>query len=159
MFLISRQSMELAMAALIALFAGVVIAGSLQLDTGWGPETGPQPGYLPLRLGIALLAVSVLIFFDTVRNPVQGGFVTRAQLRLSLAVFIPTVVLVAAMPWLGCYVASWLYLCYMIKAQGHTGLAKSVLLSSLIIVAFYLIFDLWFKVDLAKGPVEAFLGL
>lgn len=145
------------MAAAIALFAGIVIAGSLQLDTGWAPETGPQAGYLPLRLGIGLLAVSVLIFFDTIRNPVRGGFVTRRQLKLSLAVFVPTVVLVAAMPWLGCYVASWLYLLYMIKVQGRSSLAKSLLIASLIIVSFYLVFDVWFQVDLVKGPLEALL--
>jgi hypothetical protein len=151
--------MELVMAAVIALFAGVIIAGSLQLDTGWVPETGPQAGYLPLRLGIGLAVISVLIFLQMLRNPEGGGFVTGGQLKSTLAIFLPTVVLVAAMPWLGCYVPSWLYLCYMIKAHGGTGIGKSVLVSSLIIIAFYLVFDLWFQVDLAKGPVESFLGL
>jgi hypothetical protein len=141
MSLITRQSMELVMAAVIALFAGVIIAGSLQLDTGWVPETGPQAGYLPLRLGIGLAVISVLIFLQMLRNPEGGGFVTGGQLKSTLAIFLPTVV------------------CYMIKAHGGTGIGKSVLVSSLIIIAFYLVFDLWFQVDLAKGPVESFLGL
>ncbi|HUG56750.1 MAG TPA: tripartite tricarboxylate transporter TctB family protein [Candidimonas sp.] len=159
MSLIDRRTMELATAAVIGLFGGLVVAGSLQLNTGWGPETGPQPGYMPFRLGIALCIVSVLVFLDTLRSPSQGGFVTRQQLKLMLSVFIPTAVLVALMPFLGCYAPSWLYLFYMLKVPGHTGWRKSLLLSSLIIVAFYLIFDMWFKVDLAKGPLESFLGL
>ncbi len=147
------------MAAGIAAFAGVIIAGSLQLNTGWAPETGPQAGYMPLRLGIGLLIVSILIFIDTIRHPVQGGFVTREQLKLSLAIFAPTVVLVAAMSWLGCYVSSWIYLCYMIKVHGQSKLGKALLISSLIIISFYLVFDVWFQVDLTKGPLEALLGL
>ncbi len=147
------------MAVVIALFAGAIVAGSLQLDTGWAPETGPQSGYLPLRLGIALAAVSLLIFLQAMRRPAQGGFVTGAQLRLTLAVFIPTVLLVLAMPWLGCYAPTWVYLVYMVRVQGRTPIWKALAVSTALIIAFYAVFELWFRVDLAKGPVEAWLGL
>ena len=151
MSLIDRRTMELGTAAAIGLFGGLVIAGSMQLNTGWGAETGPQPGYMPFRLGIALCVVSVLVFLDTLRRPAQGGFATRQQFKLMLSVFIPTAVLVALMPFLGCYAPSWLYLFYMLKVPGHASWRKSLAYSSLIIVAFYLVFDVWFKVDLAKG--------
>ncbi len=159
MSLIDRRTMELGTAAAIGLFGGLVIAGSLKLNTGWSPETGPQPGYMPFRLGIALCIISALVFLDSLRNPVQGAFVTRQQFKLTLSVFIPTAVLVALMPFLGCYAPSWLYLLYMLKFPGHASWGKSLLVSILVIVAFYLIFDMWFKVDLAKGPLESLLGL
>ncbi|RTZ41635.1 tripartite tricarboxylate transporter TctB family protein [Candidimonas sp. SYP-B2681] len=159
MSLIDRRTMELATAAAIGLFGGLVIAGSLQLNTGWVAETGPQPGYMPFRLGIALCVVSVLVFLDTLRNSAGGVFATREQFKLMLSVFIPTAVLVALMPFLGCYAPAWLYLFYMLKVPGSASWRKSLLVSSLTIIAFYLIFEMWFKVDLAKGPLESFLGL
>ncbi|KAA0892882.1 tripartite tricarboxylate transporter TctB family protein [Pusillimonas sp. ANT_WB101] len=159
MSLTDRRTMELATVVAIAFFGGVIVAGSLQLDTGWAAETGPQSGYLPLRLGIALCAVSVLLFLGILRQPGQAVFVTREQFKLTLAVFLPTAVLVGSMSYLGCYAPSWVYLLYMVKVQGRNSWGKSLLLASIIIIAFYLVFDLWFKVDLAKGPVESFLGL
>jgi hypothetical protein len=114
---------------------------------------------MPFRLGIALCIVSVLIFLDALRSQADNAFVTRQQFKLTLSVFIPTAVLVALMPFLGCYAPSWLYLFYMLKFPGGAGWRKSLLVSVLVIVAFYLIFDMWFKVDLAKGPLESFLGL
>jgi len=154
MSLIRRATMERATAAVLAVFAGTIIAGSVQLNTGWSPDTGPQAGYLPLRLGVALLVVSLLIFVQNLRHPDTGQFVTGGQLRLTLAVFLPTVALVLAMPWLGCYVPTWLYLVGMMRVRG-----RALALASLIVVLFYAVFDLWFQVNLAKGPIEAWLGL
>lgn len=159
MALVNRRTMELGTAAAIGLFGGLVVAGSLQLNTGWVAETGPESGYVPLRLGIGLCVVSILIFLDTLRSPVQGAFVSRDQFKRTLSVFIPTAVLVALMPWLGCYAPSWLYLLYMLKFPGRMPWGKSLVIATLITVAFYLLFDIWFKVDLAKGPLESFLGL
>jgi len=159
MTIIRLAAMERAVAAVIAVFAGAIIAGSLQLDTGWSPDTGPQAGYLPLRLGVALVVVSLLIFAQNLRRTDDGHFVTGGQLRLTLAVFLPTVVLVLSMPWLGCYVPTWLYLIGMMRVQGRMALWRAVVMASFIVALFYSVFDLWFQVNLAKGPIEAWLGL
>ncbi len=159
MSLIDRRTMELATAAAIGAFGGLVIAGSLQLKTGWSPETGPQSGYMPLRLGIMLCVVSILLFLGGLRSPDRSGFVSKQQLKLTLAIFIPTVLLVASMPFLGCYTGSLLYLIYMLKVHGHASWFKSLLIPACVVVAFYLVFELWFEVDLVKGPVESLLGI
>ena len=151
--------MELATAAVIGVFSAVVIASSLQLKTGWSPETGPQAGYMPLRLGIFLFIVSVLLFIGSLRSEDRSSFVSKQQLKLTLAIFIPTVVLLVAMPFIGCYVGSLLYLIYMLKVHGHASWLKSLLIPICVIVAFFLVFELWFEVELVKGPVEAFFGL
>jgi len=43
--------------------------------------------------------------------------------------------------------------------HGGYGWLPSAAYGVAIAVAFFLIFDLWFRVPLAKGPVEAALGL
>lgn len=151
--------MELATAAAIGVFGGLVVAGSLQLQIGWSPETGPQSGYMPLRLGIMLCIVSVLLFLGTLRSADQASFVSRQQLKLTLAIFIPTVLLVASMPFLGCYAGSLLYLVYMLKVHGHANWPRSLLIPAIVVVVFYLVFELWFQVELVKGPIESFLGI
>ena len=142
------------MAGLLAAFSAVVIYGSLQLNSGWS-STGPEAGYFPLRLSVLLLIVSVLLLIQAVRKPVQDEvFVTGEQLRRVMSLFIPTVVLAAAAPFLGFYVASAIFLVYMCRVHGHFGWGRSLLIGVGAVVVLYAIFELWFNVPLARGPLE-----
>ncbi|CAM4104882.1 tripartite tricarboxylate transporter TctB family protein [Bordetella muralis] len=142
------------MAGLLAAFSAVVIYGSLQLNSGWS-STGPEAGYFPLRLSVLLLIVSVLLLIQAVRKPVQDEvFVTGEQLRRVMSLFIPTVVLAAAAPFLGFYVASAVFLVYMCRLHGHFGWGRSLLIGVGAVVVLYAIFELWFNVPLARGPLE-----
>lgn len=154
---IPRHTAEIVTAALIGLFSAVMIYGSLQLETGWG-STGPQSGYFPLRLGILLSVVSLILLIQAVRSSGGWVFVTPQQLKYSLAVFIPTVFLVMLMPYLGAYVPSVIYLTFMAKRHGKFTWLKSIGLGVLIMLTFFLVFELWFKVQLVKGPLEYWLG-
>jgi TRAP-type uncharacterized transport system fused permease subunit len=155
---VSRHAMEIATAATLAAFAGAVIAGSLQLQTGWA-DTGPQSGYVPLRLGALLLLVSFGLLMQAVRGSVPGSFATREQLARSLALLVPTLVMVVAMTWLGIYLTAAVYLAFMAHRHGQLRWAGAAALGVVTTVLFYLTFELWFGVPLAKGPVETWLGL
>ena len=87
------------------------------------------------------------------------SFVTREELGRSFSVLWPTIALVAAMIPLGCYVPSAVYLAWMMRRHGGYGWLLSAAYGVAIAVAFFLVFDLWFRVPLAKGPIEAALGL
>ena len=153
---IRRQAMEVTMAGLLAAFSAVVIYGSLQLDSGWG-STGPQAGYFPLRLGVLLLAVSLLLVVNAVRQPVDGPFADGTQLRRGFSLFGPTVVLALAAPFLGFYLASALFLLYMCRVHGGFGWGRSLLIGFGAAVVLYAVFELWFGVPLARGPLEDWL--
>lgn len=160
---VTRRAMELATATAIVAFGGLVIGGSLQLSTGWGP-TGPESGYVPFRLGILLtLAGGVLLAQAALARKAGSvndeAFATVAQLRQSLALFLPTFVLVLLMPWVGCYLASALYIAYMARALGSLPWPRALGLALAIVVALYGLFELWFQVPLAKGPIEEWLGI
>jgi putative tricarboxylic transport membrane protein len=154
---ISRRTAEIATAATLGLFASAVIAGSLQLNTGWAP-TGPQAGYVPLRLGILLLVVSALLLAQAAR--IDGEpFATREQLGRSLSLLLPTLVLGVAMAFVGVYLAGAIYLAYMARRHGNFAWWRAAALGIGTTVLFFLVFELWFGVPLANGPIETWLGL
>lgn len=159
---VSRRSMELITASAITIFAGGIISGSLQLNVGWS-ELGPQSGYLPLRLGILLCITGALLFLQTAltREPDAGhhSFATDEQLKRSWSIFAPTLVLVLVMPWVGFYFPSGAYLVYMARTHGQFTWSRAMTISFGFIVGLYVLFDFCFGVPLAKGPIEAWLGI
>jgi putative tricarboxylic transport membrane protein len=148
------------------LLAGVGAAAiwdSRRLGAGWGAE-GPQSGYFPFWIGLVLLAASLgnlaLAFRARGGGAAEGGglFVTWPQLRLVLSVLVPTAVYVAAIPFIGLYVASAVLVAwFMLRLGGFrwwTALGAGLAVA---LVAF-VVFEEWFLVALPKGPVEAWLG-
>lgn len=87
------------------------------------------------------------------------SFVTREELRRSLSVFWPTAAVVVAMFPLGCYLPSGVYLAWMMRRHGGHGWLLSAAYGVAVMVVFFLVFDLWFRVPLAKGPLEALFSI
>jgi hypothetical protein len=158
--MVERRTMEMATAAALAAFGGAVIAGSLQLHVGWAPQTGPQSGYFPFRLGLLLCGASAILFLQAAMSARHGAaFASREQALRSLSIFVPTVLLVLAMTWGGTYAPTALYLFYMARRHGGFGRPKAAAIAVVAVVALYLLFETWFQVPLAKGPLEAWVGL
>jgi putative tricarboxylic transport membrane protein len=152
---VSRQTLELSVAGLISAFSAAVIYGSLQLDAGWG-DTGPQAGYFPLRLGILLLLVGLLLALQAARRPVEGVFATGEQLRRVLSQFVPTVVLALAAPFTGFYVGAAVFLVYMSRVHGSFGYGRALLVGVGAAAVMFAVFEIWFGVPLTRGPLEQF---
>jgi hypothetical protein len=174
---IRRRTAELATAVAVAFTGAIVVAESLTHDIGWN-ETGPGSGYFPFRVGLLLVAAALVCARQTrgtgtasleshARGPVGTAsgpagtisFVTRDELRRSLTVFWPTAALVVAMFPLGCYLPSGVYLAWMLRRHGGHGWLLSAAYGAAVMVAFFLVFDLWFRVPLAKGPLEALFSI
>ena len=150
---VSRQTLELSVAGLISAFSAVVIYGSLQLEAGWG-DTGPQAGYFPLRLGILLLVVGLLLTVQALRQPVPGQFANGEQLRRVLSQFIPTVVLALAAPFTGFYLGAAVFLVYMARVHGGFGYGRALLIGVGAAAVLFAVFEIWFGVPLTRGPLE-----
>src|SRR5688500_2032487 len=155
----SRRTLEIWTAVAAGAIGIVVAAESLSHDIGWN-ETGPGSGYFPFRVGLLLIGVAIVRMFQVrLKADTTTAFVTREELGRSLSVFWPTAALVVAMYPLGCYVPSLVYLAWMMRRHGGYHWGKSVAFATAVTVAFFLIFELWFSVPLAKGPLEAAIGL
>ncbi len=76
---------------------------------------------------------------------------------------IPSAVYVALIdnPWmpLGIYVPSAMFIAAFMRILGKYRWINVVAVSVGTMVAFFLMFEIWFQVPLPKGPLEAALGL
>lgn len=155
----SDRTMELAIAALCFAFGAVVMADSWRIGARWA-EDGPQAGYFPFYIGLIVCASSAATFVSAWRRraAAQQVFLTRHQLRQILALAVPLTAYVALIAWLGIYVASGAFIAYFMLRHGqhHRGTVAAVALG--VPLAFFLMFERWFKLPLPKGPLEALLG-
>ncbi|WP_065754460.1 tripartite tricarboxylate transporter TctB family protein [Bradyrhizobium paxllaeri] len=142
----------------------LALAITLGLDNwragaGW-ESTGPQPGYFPFYLSIILGGASLygLVAAFLSRTEATETFVTRAQLRRVMAVFVPTVLFCLATQYLGLYVASFLLISGFMRLVGKIALWKSLLTAFIFTAAMFVTFDVAFDVIMPKGPLEAALG-
>ena len=133
----------------MAVLGGLVANGSLIHDVGWSAN-GPGAGYFPFRVGMLLSSAAIALLVHGIRLPTQI-FATHQELHRTLRVFWPTAVLVAAMSLLGSYVPSAVYLAWMMWRHGGYGWLSSAAFGAAATAVFYLVFDVWFRVPLAKG--------
>lgn len=147
-------------AALFVLLGAVVIYDSRRIGAGWAAD-GPQAGYFPFYVGLLMAVSGAAVLAHTVRGWVhhRAWFATRNQLVRVRAVLLPTALYVAAVYWVGIYVASTLFIAWFMVRHGHFRWAAALPVSLGVPLAFFLLFDRWFLVPLPKGPLERLLGL
>ena len=150
--------MEIGTAATLAVAGGIFAAASLAHDIGWS-ATGPGAGYFPFRVGVLLTVAGVALVIQQLRVRSDTIFASRPDLRRTLGVVLPTAALAAGTMVVGSYVASGLFLAFMMRRHGGYGRLPAAAFGAVSIAVFYMVFDLWFRVPLAKGPLESALGL
>jgi hypothetical protein len=163
---LDKNSTVDAVVALLIFVAGlVVIYGSLKLGASWGDD-GPGAGYFPFYIGALLCISGIGVFSQTMLTKIREAekdtakFVDLEALKRVLSVLVPAIVYVGAIQLIGIYIASAVYIALFMVYLGHYGWIKSVLLGLAVNVAFFLMFEVWFKVPLYKGSYDplAFLG-
>ena len=82
-----------------------------------------------------------------------------------LSVLLPTIVYVlfisgvGPIPGLGIYVPSIIFIAVFMLWLGKYKWLKTLIISVSVVLVFFVLFEIWFKVPLPKGPLEAALGL
>jgi putative tricarboxylic transport membrane protein len=149
-----------AVASLLLLLLALMLGyDNWRAGAGW-ESTGPQPGYFPFYLSVILAGASLygLVAAFLSRKEARETFVTQAQLRRVLAVFVPTVLFVLTTQFLGLYVASFLLISGFMYFVGKIAWWKSLLTAFIFTAAMFITFDMAFDVIMPKGPLEAALG-
>ncbi len=154
---ITRRTAELVVGFIIAAFGLTAIVSNYLLGAGWGDE-GPQAGYFPLRMGVAIFVASIVVIVQAWRANDRSAFVEREQLKLVATVLLPLIVYIAAIKFIGIYVASALFIGIFMKLVGKFSSWKSAVAGIGINLALFWIFEIGFKVPLPKGPLEHLLG-
>ncbi len=155
----STRIVETVVSLLLVTLAATLGFDNWRTGIAWD-STGPQAGYFPFYLSAILAGASlygVAAAFLS-RKEASETFVTRAQLRRVMAVFVPTLLFCLATQFLGLYVASFLLIAAFMRMVGRIALWKSLLTAFLFTAIMFVTFDIAFDVIMPKGPLEAAFG-
>jgi hypothetical protein len=152
---------EAVVAFLVLVMGLVVIQGSWKLGSGWTTD-GPGAGYFPFYIGLILCISGAGTMYQALFGKKKNTdiFVDSEQLKRVLSVFVPALVYILAVQFVGLYVASAVYIALFMIVLGKYSRIKSVIVGVLAMVLFFLMFEVWFKVPLFKGTLDPlrFLG-
>jgi putative tricarboxylic transport membrane protein len=155
----TNRTVDVVVSLLLLAFAALLRFDNWRTGMGWD-ETGPQAGYFPFYLSVILAAACLYGIGKEflARRQAAETFVTRAQLRRVLQVFVPALLFGLLMKWLGLYVASFLLVAGFMTFIGRIVAWKSLLTALLFSLIMFVTFDIGFNVIMPKGPLEALFG-
>jgi hypothetical protein len=157
----SSRAVEIVVAAAVGLFGAVIVYDSVRLGAQWASD-GPQAGYFPFYIGLFICVCAAVILTLAIAGK-QGGpavFVTWGALKQVLQVLGPAAVYVLGIQLIGIYVASAAYIAIFMMWLGKYSFKLSAAIGVGVMAAFFLMFEVWFKVPLYKGLFDplSFLG-
>jgi putative tricarboxylic transport membrane protein len=146
--------------AILILAVGVLVAwDSYRLGASWASD-GPEAGYFPFRIGLltgicgVVVAVQSLLRIKTDRTV----FVTYPQLKQVMVILLPSVFYVLGVQLIGIYVPSAIFIALFMRFAGNYSWLRSVVVGAGVSVVSFVLFEIWFKIPLPKGPLERLLG-
>ena len=153
----STKSLEIATALFFLLIGGLVMWDSYRIGAKWGDD-GPQSGYFPFYIGLLMCFATLANLLSALRTRRSTSFVSKPKLKLVLAIFFPTLVYLVVMQFVGLYVSSAIFIAIFMRWQGKFSWLKSILTGLGTSIVLFAMFEIWFKVPLYEGPLEAAFG-
>jgi len=156
---VTRFAAECVTALVTLALGAAIVIGSREYGTGW-TVAGPQPGTFPFCVGLIVVAASAGNLVAAWRRRHAGAlFIDATKARRIAAFGLPMLAFVALAVTLGFYVATALYLAAVMRFQGGYRWLSSITVAIGTSAFFFLLLELWFKVPLLKGPLEAALRI
>ena len=157
---VATNIVDAVVAVIVIMLGGLVIYGSRKLGSEWTSD-GPGAGYFPFYIGLILSISGLGILYQALAGKVKNTetFVDREQLGRVMSVLIPALFYVGAIQLIGIYVASAIYIALFMVILGKYSWVKSVAAALVVVVLFFLMFEVWFKVPLFKGSYDLLSGL
>ena len=159
--MISRRALELATAVLTGGFGVAVVVQSLDNGIGWS-SAGVDSGTFPFLTGIIIVAGSL---YNLVRGVLPAATlanvpiaITPIELRRLAGLFVPAAIFVAAIPLLGMYLASALYVFAVLAIPRHQSVPRALAMAAATALGLYVMFERMFLVSLPHGAVAAAFG-
>jgi hypothetical protein len=152
-------SVDLVVAVLIFTLGALVAWDSHRLGSSWGSD-GPQAGYFPFFVGLLICFCSVVVFVQSLRQlkTDHAVFATFEQLKQVMVILGPSIGYVVGVQYIGLYVSSAIFILGFMKVVGKYSWLRSLLVGAGVSVISFVLFEIWFKIPLPKGPVENLLG-
>jgi len=142
------------------LAVGIGIAIS-SLKYGLGTLQEPGPGFITFFAGTVLIFLSLFLFFSSFQaKKDQSGFRSLWADLNPLKVLYVMVLLVAytfSVKPIGFLISTFLLLFLLFRVKGTYRLKTVLLMSLLVTMGSYIIFEIWLKAQLPKGILEGIL--
>jgi len=150
---------ELAVAAIIFALGALVAFDSYRLGSSWASD-GPQSGYFPFYIGLITCICGAVVFGQgLLRARIDRAvFVTHVQLKQVLVILLPSTAYVLGVQLIGIYVSSALFIALFMKIAGKYSWMRSITVGVGVSVSAFVMFEIWFKIPLPKGPIENLIG-
>ncbi len=156
---IGNKTMEIVTALIILAFGAIVMWDSNRIGSGWGSD-GPESGSFPFYVGLLIVISAIVTLVNAVRSDAEaaGEFVGAEEFKLVLAILIPSIIYIALIMFIGIYISSIAFIAIFMVWQGKFSVVKSLAVAIPVNVFLFMMFEIWFKIPLPKGPVEALFG-
>lgn len=150
---------ELAVAGIIFALGALVAYDSYRLGSSWAPD-GPQSGYFPFYIGLFTCICGAVVFAQGLLRlkTDRQVFVTHSQVKQVLVILLPSTVYVLGVQLIGIYVSSALFIALFMRLAGKYSWIRSIAVGAGVSVSAFVMFEIWFKIPLPKGPLENLLG-
>ncbi len=154
---------EFVMALGLLLGAIMLVREALRLPIGW-TTAGPGAGFFPFWLAGGVMLFALLILGRTLRvgragssTMVMKPFIAATAWRPLLIAFLPMVAVVAVIEYLGLYLGGGLYLAGYMRWVGRHRWPRIVLVSVLVPLGLFVVFERWFLLPMPKGVFLEYL--
>jgi len=151
---------ETVMTLVLTVGAGILFREALRLPIGW-TGVGPGAGFFPFWLALGVTLCAVVLLVQSLRAPVtaenQEPFIPAGAWKPLLVVFLPMATVVALIGVLGIYIGGGLYLAGYMRLVGRFRWGTIVLVSVLVPLVLFFIFERWFLLPMPKGTILEYL--
>jgi putative tricarboxylic transport membrane protein len=132
----------------------LVIADSIRLGFGWG-ISGPESGFFPFYMGLGTVVCTFFIALRGIRTYKKEGpgkpLVEEGGMTQILWVLLPAIGMILLTELIGLHLATVLYLAFYMGVVGKIRWSKVIVLSILVPLAIYILFDRIFLIPLPEG--------
>jgi len=132
----------------------LAIGDSIRLGFGWG-ISGPKAGFFPFYMGLGIFICTFFILLRAIRIYKKEGpgktLIAEGGLTQILWVLIPAIGVVLLTELIGLHLATVLYLGFYMAWVGKMPWPKVILLSILVPLVVYVLFDRVFLIPLPEG--------
>ena len=152
-------TVDLIVAAVIFVLGAIVAYDSHRLGSSWGSD-GPQAGYFPFYISMLICISSGVVLVQSLLKlkTDRKVFVTQPQFKQVLVILLPSTAYVLGVQLIGIYVPSALFIGLFMKIAGKYSWLRSTVVGLGVSVSAFVLFEIWFKIPLPKGPLERLLG-
>ncbi len=113
----------------------------------WHQMKGPMPGFFPVIIGFAMLAVSVLAFFQSLKEEAPDFPVANWLVPLGLLALVAASYIIGMIPSIAIYMLVWLK--WYEKCTWKATIIAFVIIMAIVVGAF----AIWLRIDFPKGII------